>query len=156
MLPRTAEALEEWNRRGGCRGEAAYAALAADIAEARENRDLGKASARVNYVMPGARSLFSKTGRAAGDMSAPYKEALIGVDEDWGEPEVWRVMQREADPLTMTYYLQAIDMKYSPDGDDRQPCPSDMQIYQTLFWRTFVLSSALITGLTILLGFPIA
>ena len=153
VLPRTAEALEEWDGEG-TPGEAAYAALAKDIREAAENRNLGKASARINYVMPGARSLFSKTRRGIEDVSAPYKEALIAVDEDWGSGEVWRVMKRESDPVTLSYYLQAVDMKYSPDGEI-VAVPGYMQIYQTLFWRTLWMS-ALITFLTILLGFPVS
>jgi putative spermidine/putrescine transport system permease protein len=153
VLPRTAEAVEAWDGEG-LPGEPVYAAMARDIAEARENRELGKASSRINYVMPGARSLFSKTSRQVGDMTAPYKAALIDVDEDWGKPEVWRVIKREADPFTMTYYLQAIDMKYSPEGEI-VAVPEYMQIYQTLFWRTLWMS-ALITVLTILLGFPVA
>lgn len=153
VLPRTAAAIDEWDGEG-TPGEAVYAALAQDMQEARENRTLGVVSARVNHAMPGARSLFSKTGRAAEDLEAPYKAALIEVDEDWGTPEVWNILKRESNPFTIAYYLQAVDMRYSADGEIIAQ-PEYMQIYQTLFWRTLWMS-ALITVLTILLGFPVS
>jgi len=153
VLPRTSEQLEQWNAEG-TPPEAVYAAIAKDMREAKENRELGKASARINYVMPGARSLFSKTSRQLEDLQAPYKAALIDIDEDWGKGEVWRVMKREADPFTVSYYLQAVDMRYDAEGNI-EAAPSYMQIYQKLFWRTFWMS-ALITVLTLILGFPVS
>lgn len=154
VLPRTADALQEWNGEG-VPGEPVFAAFAEDLAQAQEERNVGVVSARVNYVMPGARSLFSKTARKVEDIGgAPYKPKLIEIDPDWGDAEVWRIMKREAAPYTVSYYLQAVDMRYNAEGEVVAQ-PGYMQIYRTLFWRTFWMS-ALITALTILLGFPVS
>ena len=154
-LPNTVAAMEEqWDGKG-VPGEEVFAALAQDMRMAAEERSIGKVAGRVNYVMPGARSLFNKTaGRIDRVESAPYKPAIIGIDDDWGKPEVWQILQREADPVTASYYLAAVDMRYNAEGE-LEAQPAYLQIYRTLFWRTFWMS-ALITFLTILLGFPVS
>ncbi len=153
-LPQTVSALEDWNAEG-IPGEPVFEAFVADMKEAKANRDVGKVSARVNYVMPGARSLFSKTGREIDEIQGPpYKSQVTAIDSDWGEQEVWRILKRESSPITGSYYLQAVDMRYNAEGEIVAQ-PGYMQIYRTLFWRTFWMS-ALITVLTILLGFPVS
>jgi putative spermidine/putrescine transport system permease protein len=57
-------------------------------------------------------------------------------------------------PYTMGYYLNAVDMRFDVDGNVEAQ-PEFRQIYVDLFLRTFWMS-ILITGLTILLGYPIA
>ena len=153
-LPKTASALEQWDGEG-IPGEEVFAAFVEDMKKAQADRNVGQVSARVNYVMPGARSLFSKTARNIEEISgAPFKPKVVAIDSDWGDQEVWRILKREADPITVSYYLQAVDMRYNADGEIVAQ-PGYMQIYRTLFWRTFWMS-ALITVLTILLGFPVS
>jgi len=157
VLPHTVDAIQSWNGKG-LPSEPVYAALHQDLVKAHASKTVGETvgtvAKRLNYTMPGARSLLSKSGREAKDMTAPYKEAFIKVDSDWGKPEIWHVIKREAFPLTTSYYLAAVDYRYNAAGDIVAQ-PSYMRIYRTLFWRTFWMS-ALITALTIVLGFPIS
>jgi putative spermidine/putrescine transport system permease protein len=154
VLPQTAELLGEWNGEG-TPPEEVYAAFAKELEAAREARNVGVVSQRVNYVMPGARSLFSGAARQVGKIeSGPYKEALIEIDEDWGDPRVWSILKREAYPITMSYYLSALDMRYNAEGEI-EAVADYMAIYQQLFWRTLWMS-VLITALTIILGFPVS
>jgi putative spermidine/putrescine transport system permease protein len=154
VLPETAELLGDWDGEG-LPGEEIYATFAKELAQADEDRNVGVVSQRVNYVMPGARSLFSGTARKLGDIeSGPYKPKLIEIDDDWGDPQVWSILKREAYPITMSYYLSAVDMRYNAEGEI-EAVASYMQIYQQLFWRTLWMS-VLITVLTILLGFPVS
>ncbi|MDX1609098.1 MAG: ABC transporter permease [Halofilum sp. (in: g-proteobacteria)] len=145
---------EEWGGEG-VPGEPVYAALYKDFTT-EDPRTMGQLAARVNYVMPGARSLFGKTARKLDeiDPSQPIKPQLIEIDSKWGEADVWQILYRESDPITLSYYASAIDMRYNADGE-LVAQPSYMQIYRKLFWRTFWMS-ALITFLTILLGFPVS
>jgi putative spermidine/putrescine transport system permease protein len=153
-MPRTIAALEGWNGEG-VPGEPAFAALAADLEEGAKDRSIGRAATRLNYEKPGMRSLIMKSARRIGRVEeGPWKPALLDIDEDWGDPAVWRLIERESDPLTASYYLAAIDLKYDDQGEIVSQ-PSYQQIYVMLFVRTLWMS-ALITGLCLLLGYPIA
>ena len=39
------------------------------------------------------RAVCSQTARSAKKMEAPYMEALIKKDKDWGDIEVWQAMK---------------------------------------------------------------
>ncbi|MCP1673709.1 putative spermidine/putrescine transport system permease protein [Natronocella acetinitrilica] len=152
-LPRTVEALRDWDGED-LPPEAAYAAMVEDLRVAQEERAVGRLAVRLNYEMSGARSLLGGAGRRAAQLEAPYKEALIDLNARWGEPRIWRVIQREGRPLTAAYYVSALDLTYDEDGnivrqDERQ------RIYLSLFTRTLIMS-VVITALTLLLGFPIS
>lgn len=154
VLPETADLLGDWDGKG-LPPEEIYATFAKELAQADEDRNVGVVSQRVNYVMPGARSLFSGTARKLGDVeSGPYKPKLIEIDEDWGDPQVWSILKREAYPITMAYFLSAVDMRYNAEGEI-VAVAEYMQIYRQLFWRTLWMS-VLITVLTIALGFPVS
>jgi len=71
-----------------------------------------------------------------------------------GDTEIWRIIQREGKPYTLSYYLSALDLTYDENGEIVGQS-ENQRIYAALFWRTLILS-VVITGLTLLLGFPIA
>ncbi|HKK22276.1 MAG TPA: ABC transporter permease [Pseudohaliea sp.] len=153
LLPRTVQALQDWDGEG-LPGEAAFAAMAADLEAGQEAREIGKVATRLNYEISGMRSLIMKTSRRAGRIEPPYQAAFIDIDDDWADPDVWKLIQRESDPFTLSYYLQSVDLKYSPEGAIIEQ-PEYLQIHVKLFVRTFWMSAA-ITGLCLLLGYPIA
>jgi putative spermidine/putrescine transport system permease protein len=134
--------------------EAAYAALAADLVYSSENRMIGNAGTRINYEVPGTRSLFTSSGRRAKNLEAPFKEALLELDEDWARPDLWAAMRSASGTTTFNFYQAAVDRKINADGNFER-ADENTRIYMTLFGRTFVLS-VVITGLCLLLGFPIA
>ena len=134
--------------------EAAYAALASDLLLLKELRAQGAVGTRINYEAPGTRSLFTKTTRRADRMEAPFKEAILDIDEDWADPKLWQVMRDASSAYTMNFYLAAVDLEKSETGDVQQ-VNENRQVYVLLFQRTLILS-LLITVLTFLLGFPIA
>ncbi len=138
----------------GVPGEDAYAALVADLVQAREAKTIGVVATRINYELPGARSQFTGGARKAKKLEAPFKEALIDVDEDWNDPHLWNVMQRAANPVSASFYLAALDMKYDDTGNIVR-APEKKRIYVPLFVRTLWLS-ALISVLCLILAFPVA
>jgi putative spermidine/putrescine transport system permease protein len=147
------EALQDWDGEG-LPPEPVYAAMVADLREGQADRTIGHVGIRLNYEMSGARSLINTSARRAGDLEAPYKEALMDVHRSWRDPQIWRIIKRESRPLTTSYYVSGLDMRYAEDGSI-QPQPEHQRIYMQLFTRTLVMSVA-ITVLTLLLGFPIA
>ncbi len=156
-LPRTVEALEAWNPSAEeLPPEEAYAALNADLAEGleRDRGAIGRLQGRLNNDVSGARAAVRSVAGQAGDRSEPFKDKFIEANALWGEPAIWRVIQREGRPLTASRYLRALDREYAPDGSI-QMRDEGQRTYVALFMRTFALS-ATILGLTFLLGFPIS
>ncbi|MCE8023136.1 MULTISPECIES: ABC transporter permease [Halomonadaceae] len=152
-LSRTVEALEGWDRES-LPGEEVFAALAEDLREGQQARNLGLLSSRLNYEKSGMRSTITRTARGLGTLEPPYREALIELNDTWGELDTWKLIQREASPLTISYYLAAVDRQLTPDGEIVR-APESQRLHVTLFWRTLWMS-LVITVLTLLLGYPVA
>ncbi len=153
VLPRTVVALESWDGRD-LPPESVYAALVEDMIQGREERTTGRVATRLNYEISGMRSTINATARSADNLEPPYKEALIEVNDRWGDPVVWRVIQREARPYTASYYLSALDLTYDDQGNIVRVA-EHQRIYIPLFLRTLWLS-LLITAITLILGYPVA
>jgi putative spermidine/putrescine transport system permease protein len=134
--------------------ETAFAALAADLKLLNENRSAGEVGTRVNYELSGSRSLFTGGARASRNFEPPYKQAVLDDDEDWADPQLWQVMRGASSAYTLNFYLAAVDLTRDDDGSITR-APEDRQIYMILLQRTFLMS-ALITFLTLLLGYPVA
>ena len=156
VLHRTVAALAHWDPDSGeLPGEPVFEALVADFVEGREKRTIGRVGVRLNYEMSGMSSLFRKTGRRAKRIGeAPYREAMIQLDKRWGDLDVWRLIWRESDAYTASYYLAAVDLRFTADGSVA-PQDEARQIYLQLFGRTLFLS-LVITVLCLLLGYPIS
>jgi putative spermidine/putrescine transport system permease protein len=153
-MPKTTAELADWDGRA-VPGEAAFAALAADLVAARESRDIGKVATRVNRELSGTRSLFTRSARRADRIeTGPYKAAMLEIDEDWGELELWQAMKVASWSVTPAFYLQSLDLQIEADGGIAR-LPEERQLHLSLFWRTLWMSG-LITFLCLLLGFPVA
>lgn len=142
------------NPPGTAPDEAAFAALVDDIKTGYTNRTIAQVGTRVNYVMPGTRSLFTSTGRKAAAMQTPYRDALIAADPKWGDPDLWATMRQVSSSYTTDFYLAAVDRTHDPKGNI-VPVSSDQAIYLMLFERTFLLAG-LITFICFVIGFPVA
>ncbi|MEM7212965.1 MAG: ABC transporter permease, partial [Pseudomonadota bacterium] len=154
-MPRTTELIGDWDGQD-LPGEALYAAVAADIREAREiDRSLPtKVGARLNREISGALSLFKKTTRRAAKMEAPFKENLIKADKKWGQIEYWHAIKRVSSSYTLSFVLKALDLKLGDDGGIEWQ-PEKVQIHLKLFLRTLEIS-LVVTLATLALGYPVA
>ena len=155
VLHRTVPLLQEWDEYSDqLPGEPVFAALAADFKEAFKNKTAGSVGRRLNYEVTGFSSLFRKTNRRAKNLAAPYTDAFIEAHRDWGELDTWRVLKRESDRYTLSYYLASMDYSYTPTGETVKNAANN-RIYVHLFGRTLWIS-LLITLLCLLLAYPIA
>lgn len=134
--------------------EAAHAALVSDLVQLRDLKAQGNVGTRINYEFAGARSMFSSTTRRAPRMEAPFKEALLAADEDWGDPMLWQVMRGASSAYTANFYLAAVDRARDADGKIVQ-VEENRRLYVGNFGKTLALS-ALITVTCLILGYPIA
>ena len=154
-LPETVVALKSWDQDSGqLPDEAVFAALAADMKVAAEQKTHTRVGSRLNYEKPGMSSLFRTTGRKVKRFEdGNYREQFIKADKDWGDVSVWRTIKQFSSPITAGYFLAALDAHRTPDGIEFKP--DDQRLYLMLFGRTFILSIT-ITISCILLGYPIA
>lgn len=160
-MPQTVTALKAWDR-ATTPPDAAYAALAADLAAARENNTAGGIARRINAELPGARSVFMKTMRAMPLLDADgkplkgnaVKQALIGIDAQWGQTEYWQVIARNSSRYSPYYLLASLDLKQDAQGNIER-VPADRSAYQQIFLRTFVISLG-VTLFCLAFGFPLA
>ena len=155
-LPRTVQALAQWNpEKNELPDESVFAAMAADLREARRNRTNSKVGQRLNYEQSGLSSLFRKTPRRLRRVKeGPYKDVLLKIDSDWGDPETWKLIKRFSGYYTAGYFLAAADLDRDSQGNIVAK-PEGSRIYWLLFQRTLLLS-LVITLMTLLLGYPIA
>jgi putative spermidine/putrescine transport system permease protein len=153
-MPQTRAAIAAWDGRD-LPSEDVFAALAADMRTANEQKTTGFIGKRLNYEIGGIRSIVIKTARELAKLQAgPWKEAVLALNPIWGKRDTWVIMKRAVKPITPFYMLAAADLRLSADGDVVR-APADQSIFLTIFGRTLWIAS-LVTALTLLLGYPIA
>ncbi len=153
-LPDTLALLRDWDGESDP-GEAVYAAAARELLRARDERTVGRVASRVNRVRGGLRGVVVRSTRRLQDISGgPWRAAMLDIDDDWGDPGTWRAIRTAGDRLTARHYLNAVDLQRLPDGSIARQ-PPERRIYVPLLWRTLVISLG-ITGLCLLLGYPVA
>lgn len=154
VLPRVTAALAQWDGKD-LPDEEAFAALVADMREARNAGNLASAATRLNYDLNGFRSLmFSTARRLPAELTTPAREALPALDPKWGERETWAVIRRAGGPLTDFYLLAAVDLRHDADGAIVR-VPADQAVFVNVLGRTFWISG-MVTIVCLLLGFPLA
>ncbi len=159
VMPNFAQAIKNWDANQGIPSDDLVEIFVKDMASAKKNREVGKTignlATRVNYEIPGSRSLFTKTARRAGKITeGPYFEALVKIDKRWDNPNVWRTLQRVTNDFTLSFYLAATDRKYDSSGAIIM-ADELYQIYLPILWKTIWLS-ALITFLCFIIAYPVS
>jgi putative spermidine/putrescine transport system permease protein len=152
VLPETFAAFEAWDKESEP-SEAMFEAFYNDLKNA-EKTDIGKASVRMNYAMPGWRSLVKRTARKIKKMEPPYKEAFVKADDRWLDPSFWLSLGIMKDERTMGYYWNAIDRTYDFDKNVIH-VDDNRKVYNLLWWRTISVS-VIVTIACLLLAYPVA
>lgn len=154
VLPRTLVALEFWDGTS-TPGEPVFAALAADLKIAAENRTAAMVGKRLNYEIPGMRSKVLAASRMVQGMDVgPYRDAFVEKDAIWSVPQTWAVIKRNDSSLTPYYLLTAVDLTRSPAGGLAKVEPNQA-IFLSVLGRTLVVAG-LVTAFTLVLGYPVA
>jgi putative spermidine/putrescine transport system permease protein len=153
-MPETVALIQHWDGEG-LPSEEVYASTFRELSALFKVKDHAKVGTRLNYYKGGMRSLITRSARKLKRVkSGPYREALIKIDKRWGEKETWTIFKLNSTETTFSFLLAAMDMKYDLDGDVVQ-VEEDRQIYVNIFGRTLWIS-LLVTGVALLLGFPLA
>lgn len=153
LLPRTVSSLESWDGQG-LPPDAAYAALRQDLELLKDGAEAGTLARRLNFELPGARTLLLRTASRLGPSTPDARAALVALDRRWGEAAIWSVLKRESGRLTPFYYLTASDLRGRAGGGVER-APETQRIFLDVLGRTFTIS-ATTTLLCLLLGYPAA
>ena len=154
ILPAVTDALKNWDGRD-LPPESAYAALVADIRAAREAGTLASAATRLNYDVPGFRTLLFTSGRQVpAELTESARDTLIGIDSKWGERETWAAIRRAGGPVTDFYLLGALDLRRDADNSITG-APSEQRVFRDVLGRTLWISG-MVTLVCLLLGYPVA
>ncbi len=160
VMPSFSVAIKDWDETTGeLPSEEIFEIFVKDLALAKKNREVGKTvgnmATRINYELPGSRSLFTKSARKAGKITeGPYKEALFALDKKWDNHNLWRTLKRASNDYTISFFLAALDMKYDEAGNITR-ADELYRIYVPILMKTLLLS-ALITLLCFLIAYPVA
>ncbi len=152
-LPNTRAELARWDGEG-LPAEAAFSAIAHELAAALEEQRIGDVAGRLNFERGGFRGLLLRTARAGGRLEAPYRDSLPALDPRWGAPETWRVLRHAGGPVTSLYLLRALDLTRTSAGEVAA-VPADEAVFRTVFLRTIGVS-VLVTVLCVVLAYPCA
>jgi putative spermidine/putrescine transport system permease protein len=156
-LPRTAVALDDWDREGTPPAPA-YAALLKDLAALPDSADAGALARRLNSEVAGARSLVMGAYRALPiegvATPADAKDKLLALDERWGEARYWQAIAKNGSRWTGDYLLASVDWKRDATGH-LERMPEDQRVFGRILGRTFGIS-AIVTLWCLLLGYPLA
>ncbi len=153
-LPATVDALRDWDGKE-TPDEAVYAALVKDFKQVSQDNTAAFVGKRLNYEVPGVRSKVIATVNKATEMTAPpYKEQIVGADKMWGDRLIWSKIKQAGMPFTDFYLLRSLDLERTVDGNIA-PVAKSQAVYVNVLLRTFYIS-ALVTVITLALGYPVA
>jgi putative spermidine/putrescine transport system permease protein len=157
VLPRTGQALGDWDRNSPP-PDAAFAALLADLSAIDETAQAGVLARRLNSEVSGGRSLVMGTYRALplGEnlSAAGAKAKLIEHDARWEEIPYWQAIAKNSSRWTPDYLLTAVDLKRTPQGDIVRVGEGEAA-FSDILGRTFQMS-AVVTFFCLLLAYPLA
>ncbi len=153
VLVRTVKSLHGWDGQQ-LPGDAAFRALADDLAEAYENQTVANAAKRLNMEISGYRSMMMGAARKmplAAEVDA--RAAFLEMDERWGDVEYWRAIKRNGSTFTSHYLLASVDLDTQNGAIVR--APEDQRIFLGILGRTFWIS-LIVTLACVVLGYPLA
>ncbi len=158
-FPQVARALASWDDQTGTGvpGEDVFAALASDMKTSWAARETASAARRLNYDLINGRSLVMNTARSVAGLDADpasWRDAIVELDERWGEPDTWRAMERARGPVSDFFLLASVDRKRDADGGVVLVPPQE-RLYVDVYIRTFTIAFT-VTFFCLVLGFPAA
>lgn len=159
-LPNTLPALADWTGWADFElpDEEVFRHLWTDIKQGAQDRTINRLGQRLNYDVSGMSSLIRKTARKLRRAESPagdFRAYFVDLDKKWGQIKTWRALQYFGGGVTAGYYQGSFDMQFDPTRAQYDLQDSDNRIHIKLFIRTIVIS-AVITFITLLLGYPVA
>jgi len=158
LIPDTLAQLNDWAEESDdLPPSAALNTFAVELQTLANERLSGKLAEEINRAYPGASSLIKSTARKmrrvdTAELQARGGELVLDAHKKWEDVNVWRAMKKSGSVFKDDFYLTALDLERSPQGEIVQ---RDTQIYLDLYWKSLKIAFY-ITVLTAIIGFPLA
>lgn len=153
-LPATVAALQNWDGKD-LPDESVYAALAQDFKKVAEDNTAAFVGKRMNYEISGIRSkIIGSVSKSTEFAGPPFKEQFIAADKIWGDRLLWAKIKQAGRSFTDFYLLRSLDLERNADNSIVS-VPKSQAVYVSVLLRTFYIS-ALVTLITLALGYPVA
>lgn len=158
VLPRTGEALADWDRTSAPPDQA-FGALLQDLGSIENSAQAGILARRLNSEVPGARSLIMGTYRALplGEPSsaAEARAALVEHDERWEELPYWQAIAKNSQRWTPDYLLASIDLRRDATTGKVMAMEPEQAAFRAILLRTFEIG-LVVTVVALLMAYPLA
>ncbi|MCC5974719.1 MAG: ABC transporter permease [Rubellimicrobium sp.] len=157
LIPDTLDRLSDWDGQA-IPDEETRTAFAYDLRQLFAERRSGRLGEELNRVLPGASSTVQGTARKLNEaepeeVAARGAEMLSEFNAAWDSPEIWRALQRAGEVYTDRFFLTALDLERTPEGEVQ--ARASARIYIDLYVKTLRMGLT-ITLLTVLLGYPLS
>jgi putative spermidine/putrescine transport system permease protein len=157
LVPATLAALDGWDGRA-VPPEPVQAVLAGELRRLFLAREAGRLAEEMNRVLPGSSSTVQMTARRLSRIgedaiATEGPAAMREAHAAWADPAIWRALAEAGREWTDRNLLTALDLERRPDGSIG--LRDSARIYLQLYAKTLRMA-ALITVLTLLLGYPLA
>ncbi len=156
-LPQTAAHIIEWDG-DKLPDDRFFESITLDLANSETRTKRASAARRLNYELPGYRTLIMRTARKLQSIdlttATDHRALLIELDQRWGQREYWLALKRATPELTPYYLLAALDMKVDDDNSIARADPQQqifIKIILRSLWIAFV-----VTLLCFLIAYPVA
>lgn len=158
LIPQTLKQMQGWETQSNTLPDNdSLVTFALELKSLAAERRSGKLAEEINRVFPGASSLIKSTARKLKrldeqEIIASQGAILLDSHKKWHNPALWRAIASAGEVWTSRYYLTALDLQLSPEGDIES---RDTRIYLKLYWKSLRIA-LLITLLTAVLAFPLS
>ncbi len=152
VLPRTAQAMRQWDGQSPPNADMKNALVADLRAVANDQQAVGNMVRRLNSEQAGYRTLMSKTLVQLRDH--PVAPDLENIDERWSDLRYWQAMNRLMSPVTDRHLLAAVDLERDDQGNINamaEGSSANREIMLRTFWI-----AAWVTLFCALVGYPYA
>lgn len=157
-LPNVSQSILEWNEEV-LPQDSIFVALAKDLTNDELKTSRAAAARRLNYEIPGYRTLIMRTARKLvplelSEEPSILREQFLKLDKRWGQKEYWHAMKRAAGSYTSYYLLASLDLKVNDENQIVRAAP-EQQIFITILLRSMWVS-VVVTVTCLLIAFPVA
>ena len=157
-LPQTTQALSAWDVEE-LPPPAIYMMLGRELEAASSAGSLRPLGRRLGYELSRGMQIVLNSQRGLSvyfDRADPqaWKAELIKAEPAWGQRGIWRIIKQHTGRYSTFYFRWATGFPVKIDAEGRMSLETTYD-FRSIYLRT-ILISLIVTGLTILIGYPVA
>ncbi|WP_299010197.1 ABC transporter permease [uncultured Shewanella sp.] len=157
LIPHTIALLNEWQGKT-LPNEQVMTRMALELKTLASKRQVGQLAQAINRNLPGAASSIKISARKLNKIDDETllhqgEASLLKSHPAWKKKATWLAIKAAGQVFTSQYYLTALSLEENPQGNIQ--FNPENKLYIDLFFKTLKMA-LIVTGLTLLLGYPLA